>query len=207
MSDNPLSKDNNSKCRHGARGISKNTEPTVNDISEILSSVINLSAQPQTRPPRQPKISKNHHEFVCKNSEIHQMVTESNMFEISPKKANKLKKKVGICANQVQESVSRQSQESVSEQTQETTSVQTHEVVSVHSQETVTVQDQEIISVESEEIVSVQTQEIESGNIPEIVSKKTISVPITQNEVSPVEVSSTLSSFNTYYRIIAFYFF
>lgn len=184
MSDNLHSKANNSKGRRGARAIRKNSEPTVNDVSQILSSMLNLSIKPQTRPPRRPKISKSHHEFVCKNSEIHQMVTESNVFEISPKKLNKLKRKENICALQTQETA---------------VSVQNREIVSVQTQEIITVKNQEIVSVESQEIVSVQTREIESGNSAEVVSSETISEQITRNEDSPEEVSLlVLSLFSRY---------
>ncbi|XP_033211110.1 DIS3-like exonuclease 2 isoform X2 [Belonocnema kinseyi] len=171
MSDNLLSKANNSKGRRGARAIKKNSDPTVNDVSQILSSMLNLSIKPQTRPPRRPKVSKNHHEFLCKNSEIHQMVTDSNVFEISPKRLNKLKRKENICEIQVQETVS----------------VQNREIVSVQTQEIITVKNQEIVSVESKKKVSIQTEEIESGNSAEVVSNETNSEQITHNEDSPEE--------------------
>ena len=167
MSDD-LPKGNNSKCRRGARAKKKNTETTVNDVSKILASMLNLSIEQQTRPPRRPKVQKHHNDFMCKNSEIHQMVAESNVLKISPNTNNKLKKKEKIRA------------------------VKTQKIVSLQTQEFNINKTLEIVSVQNKDNIPVEISETVSVQIPDIVSQKKLSVQIHQNEISPEEVSKIL---------------
>lgn len=93
MSDNIISEGNSLKCRRGSRGVKKNSEPNVHDITQIFSSLFTLSGQLESRPPRKPKVPVNHASFVEKNSEIHQMVVESNEWQGVSNNVKRQKKK------------------------------------------------------------------------------------------------------------------